>query len=80
MERNRRVGRGEIDLIAADGRERVAVEVKARTGDADPTDGFTVVKERQVRMLAAQLGISRVDLIAISIGDDLVEVRWVPEF
>ena len=80
MARNHRVGRGEIDLIAVDGRQQVAVEVKTRKGAGDPTDAFTDDKERQVRGLASQLGIARVDLVAVSVDVERVEIRWLPRF
>ncbi len=81
IDRNVRVGRGEIDLVIALGRERVAVEVKTiQTGGLDdPAFAFTEKKADQVRLLANRLGISRVDLVAISIGRAGIDIRWIPE-
>jgi Holliday junction resolvase-like predicted endonuclease len=76
IDRNVRVGRGELDLIVSDGAQRVAVEVKTRRGE--PLDSFTPAKARQVRSLAARLGIGRVDLVAVSIDSEGVHIRWVP--
>ena len=79
--RNVRVGRGEIDLVAAFGERRVAVEVKTiQTGGLDdPAYAFTQQKAEQVRRLANRLGIPRVDLVAVSLGPAGVDIRWVPE-
>jgi len=32
-----------------------------------------------VRRLAGQLGIGRVDLVAVTVGGDFVDVRWLPQ-
>ncbi len=78
--RNHRVGRGEIDIIATDGKRRVAVEVKTRRrGAVDPVESFTPAKAKQVRQLAGQLGIGRVDVVAVTVGSQFVEVRWLPQ-
>jgi Holliday junction resolvase-like predicted endonuclease len=76
-----RVGRGEIDLLVAFGDLRVAVEVKTiQTGGLDdPAYTFTSRKAVQVRSLANRLGVSRVDLVAVSIGRAGVDIRWIPE-
>ena len=76
-----RVGRGEIDLVVAIGGRRIAVEVKTiRTGGLDdPAYAFTAEKAVQVRSLANQLGIRRVDLVAISMLPSGVGIRWIPE-
>ena len=81
LERNVRVGRGEIDLLVAFGNLRVAVEVKTiQTGGLDdPAYAFTSRKAVQVRSLANRLGVSRVDLVAVSIGRAGVDIRWIPE-
>ncbi len=78
--RNHRVGRGEIDIIATDGKRRVAVEVKTRrAGSVDPVESFTPAKSQQVRQLASQLGIGRIDLVAVTVGSQFVDVRWLPQ-
>lgn len=43
---------GEIDLIAADARALVFVEVKARRGGGRPWDSLTPAKQLQVRRMA----------------------------
>ena len=79
--RNLRHGRGEIDLLVAFGSRRVAVEVKTRVGDpADPVEAFDAHKARRVRTAANAIAGpgTRVDLVAVSVGADGVQVRWVP--
>jgi putative endonuclease len=78
--RNLRVGRGEIDLVVGFGGLRAAVEVKtSQTGGLDdPSYAFTVAKARQVRRLAGEIGISRIDLVAVKLGRDGVGIRWAP--
>ncbi|MDH3730011.1 MAG: YraN family protein [Acidimicrobiia bacterium] len=78
--RNHAVGRGEIDILALADKRRVAVEVKTRrAGSVDPVESFTPAKSQQVRRLAGQLGIGRVDLVAVTVGGDFVDVRWLPQ-
>lgn len=78
--RNHRVGRGEIDIIATDAKRRVAIEVKTRRrGSVDPVESFTHYKASQVRRLAGQLVIGRVDLVAVTVGPQFIDVRWLPE-
>lgn len=50
-----------------------------RYGTVDPVESFTPAKRRQVRSLAGRLGIGRVDLVAITVGPEYIEVRWLPE-
>ena len=78
--RNLRVGRGEVDLLVRFGTQRTVVEVKTiQTGGLDdPTYAFTEAKAQQVRRLARELGIRRVDLIAVSVGIEGVGIRWAP--
>ena len=81
MGRNVRVGRGELDLVAILEGRPVAVEVKTIRGGGleDASFAFNSEKAAQVRRLANQLGISRVDLIAISVDRRGVDFRWVQE-
>jgi Holliday junction resolvase-like predicted endonuclease len=80
IERNVRVGRGELDLVVSLGGQRVAVEVKtgADTSVGDPEHRFDDHKETQVRALAAGLGIRRVDYIGVRLGATAATVRWLP--
>ena len=77
--RNLRVGRGELDLVDF-GTQRAVVEVKTiQTGGLDdPTYAFTDAKARRVRRLAREIGVRRVDLIAVSVGSGGVGIRWAP--
>jgi putative endonuclease len=56
LDRNWRCARGEIDVIAVDGRALVFVEVKTRTSVAfgDPAEAVTPAKAARLRLLAAQ--------------------------
>jgi len=78
--RNIRVGRGEVDLIAADRRGRFVVEVKSgmEAPDEHPRWNFTDRKARQVVRMARSLGIRRVDLVTVVVGKDGVGVEWHP--
>lgn len=78
VDRNRRVGSGEVDLLAVDDRERVVVEVRTITGSYDPAEAFDEAKARQVGQLASRLGAERVDLVAVRLTPEAAEVRWIP--
>ena len=80
MARNVRIGRGEIDLVVALGDQKVVVEVKTvqTGGPDDPAFAFDRRKAAQVRRLANRLGIPRIDLVAITIGPEGVDIRWIP--
>jgi len=85
LERNFRFGRGEIDLVAEDGRELVFVEVKWRRTRSygRPEDAISPWKERQLQMVAEgylfRHGIEnrpcRFDVIAIDESGDQPEIR-----
>jgi len=77
MRRNVAVGRGEIDLMAVDGGSRVVVEVRTITGRHDPILAFDEGKANQVSGLAAKVGADRIDLVAIRLGLDGAELRWI---
>lgn len=75
--RNVRVAGGEVDVIVRDGKDRVVVEVRTRTGPVSAMQGLGHQKVTRVKRLAATLGISRVDLMAIDVRTDGIDVRWV---
>ena len=80
IDRNLRVGRGELDLVISIDGDLAAVEVKtgsASTGN-DPIHHFDDAKQYQVRSLAAQRGVYRVDYVGVSISAAGVTVRWLP--
>ena len=81
--RNVRVGRGEIDLHASVAGTLVAVEVKtlvAGPAQRDALAQLSVAKGRRVRRYAGLLSppAYRVDLVAVTLRRDSVDLRWVP--
>ena len=80
MDRNVRIGRGEVDLIATDGKSRFVVEVKTgmETPDDHPRWNFTDRKADQVLSMARRLGIRRVDLVTVSVRRDGIRIDWNP--
>ena len=81
VERNRRVGRSEVDLLARIGNATVVVEVKtvSRTvGGITAAAHITPTKLERLRALARALGATRIDLLAVTMGEESVELRWVP--
>jgi Holliday junction resolvase-like predicted endonuclease len=72
------VGGGEIDLLAIDGRDRVAVEVRARTGGDDPVDAVDSTKRARVAVLGRQIGATRIDVVGIRVGPAGFDLHWVP--
>ncbi len=79
LDRNVRVGRDEIDLIARIDDRTVAVEVKTGLGPGTrPWENFDDDKNERVRRAARTLSIRRIDLIAVELTSDGVTVRWLP--
>ena len=78
VDRNVVVDGGEIDLLARDGAERVAVEVRATVGSIDPIDAIDPAKRRKVRQLAGRLGAGRVDMVGVKLSSQACEIHWVP--
>ena len=80
IERNARIGRGELDLIISIDGEAVAVEVKTGSDSDgnDPIYHFDDDKQYQVRSLAGQRGMRRVDYVGVTVSADGVTVRWLP--
>lgn len=62
VDRNWRGTRGELDIVALDGRELVVVEVKTRTGlgYGHPSEAVTPVKLARLRRLAGEWLAGRV--------------------
>jgi putative endonuclease len=75
---NVRIGRGEIDILALDRRDRVAVEVRTITGDGEPIDAADPAKRETVRRLARLAGANRVDFVGVRVAPDAVTFHWVP--
>ena len=78
LERNQRVGRGEVDLVARHGSTVVLVEVKTRRGSAfgEARDAISTSKARRLvalgRRYAQTAGATdwRIDVVAIDIAPD----------
>jgi putative endonuclease len=80
LDRNVRVGRDEIDLIARTSDGRVAVEVKTGLGPSTrPWENFDDAKRMRIRRAARSLGIHRVDLVTVELTADRAIVRWLPD-
>ncbi|MDX1449003.1 MAG: YraN family protein [Acidimicrobiia bacterium] len=77
LERNRRSGRGEVDLIVSIGGRRALVEVRTVHGHIDFERLFPVAKRRQLRRLAAEVGLGRIDLVAVAVLSDRVDLHWL---
>jgi len=79
VDRNVRVGRDEIDLIARIDGQLVAIEVKTGLGPGTrPWENFDDDKADKARRAAGALSIRRVDLIAVELDVDGAVVRWLP--
>ncbi len=77
VERNVRVGRGEIDLVARDKDQVVFVEVKLRTagGKATPFEAVGFKKREDVAKAAA-LYLARRGLLDRPVRFDVVGITW----
>jgi Holliday junction resolvase-like predicted endonuclease len=80
LQRNLRIGGGEIDLVVMVGGQRVVVEVKttcaASSGEA--IYHFDAEKQYRVRALANQVGARRVDYVGVELAAEAATVRWLP--
>jgi putative endonuclease len=76
--RNHRTRRGEVDLLAVDGSQRVAVEVRSRVDGEDPVDAIDPGKRARVKALAASIGADRVDLVGVRLRPTGFDIHWVP--
>jgi putative endonuclease len=76
--RNVAIGRGEIDLVCSKGRTRFLVEVRSRVSEHAPIEAFDYSKRDQLRRLSREIGIGRVDLVAIGFGARFVTIHWIP--
>lgn len=90
--RNLRAGRGEIDLVMADGKTLVFVEVRARRSGApvSAAESITAAKQRKLRETAERLLQStpewqdrtcRFDVIAVKLAtaDQPGAIDWIPD-
>jgi putative endonuclease len=68
---------GELDLVAADGRTVVFVEVKTRTSHDAGHPGEAIDEEKQRRLTRVALSyLKRHDLLECSARFDVVAVTW----
>jgi Holliday junction resolvase-like predicted endonuclease len=77
LARNVDVDGGEIDLLAMDGRTRVAVEVRAISGPGDPIDAVDRAKRHRVARLGRLAGAGRADFIGIALRPWGFELHWL---
>ncbi|MFC1889926.1 YraN family protein [Thermodesulfobacteriota bacterium] len=77
LERNYRCRRGEVDLIARDGRVVVFVEVKARTSDryGEPELAVDLRKQRKISIAALHY-LSSKGLMDVDARFDVVVIKW----
>jgi Holliday junction resolvase-like predicted endonuclease len=78
VDSNVQVDRGEIDILAEDRGQKVAIEVRTIRGGSDPIDAIDAAKRERVRRLAHQTGATRIDFVGIRLESDAVVVHWVP--
>ncbi len=80
--RNVRVGRDELDLVAAFGRATVVIEVKTRLRSSfEPDLNFDDRKAAALLRGAAGLGIAvwRIDLITVELDGGGASLRWITD-
>lgn len=77
--RNVEVPGGELDILALDGRRRVAIEVRSRTRIEDPLGAINGTKRSRVKRLALLTGATRLDLIGILLTREHVDIHWLPD-
>jgi len=78
VDSNVAVGRGEVDLIGRLGRRRIIFEVRSVTTGGNPLDAFDRPKADQLWRLSSELGIGRVDLVAVGFSQRFVTIHWIP--
>ncbi len=76
--RNVRVGRGEVDLIGSRGHVRLLIEVRSRVSDHAPIESFDHAKRERLQRLSREIGIDRVDLVAVGFGSRFIAIHWIP--
>ena len=76
--RNVQIPGGELDLLAVDDSQHVAVEVRTRTRGDDPIDAIGPSKRRHVDQLAGSIGSTRTDYVGVRLSPRSVDIHWVP--
>lgn len=83
VERNLRVGAGEIDLVAHIAGRRTAVEVRSIRRSSSSTavavEAFDTAKAIQVRKVANAARCQRIDLISVCFHPGGIDLHWVPQ-
>lgn len=80
IDRNVEMSRGEIDIIALDGRTLVFVEVKTRSRDLyRPSSGWSIAQRKRLLLCAGEYG-RRTYLSGLLIRMELVEVTLAMGF
>ncbi|NNC75221.1 MAG: YraN family protein [Acidimicrobiia bacterium] len=82
IDRNRRVGRHEIDLVVEMDGMLVAVEVKTRRSadpSLNPLERIDASKLASLHEAAAALRCSRIDAVGVTASEFGVRVRWFPD-
>jgi Holliday junction resolvase-like predicted endonuclease len=76
--RNVRHRIGEVDLVVGWQHQTVAIEVKTLIGAGNPLARIDSLKQRRLRRMTRKQGSRRVEVVAVSLYEEHVEVRWVP--
>jgi putative endonuclease len=77
LDRNVRLDIGEIDLLVGWKGRQIVVEVKTLVGPMNPLKRVDLDKQNRLRGLAARVGASRVELVAVNLDERGADVRWL---
>lgn len=79
VDRNAFVDGDEIDIVYEREGELIAVEVKTSSNNDDPMDAFVAAKMHRVARAVSgyHLPIVEIDAVAVALGPDGVEIRWL---
>lgn len=70
---------GEIDILARDHEDKVAVEVRTRRGDLDDVIAVDRSKLGRMRRNARAARANRVDLVVVIVTDAGIRLQWSPD-
>ena len=77
LDRNLRLNIGEIDLLVGWKGRRIVVEVKTLVGPMNPLKRVDLDKQNRLRGLAARVGASWIELVAVNLDERGADVRWL---